>query len=169
MPSEDHQLEHYQLSIDKLSEAGFKHYEISNFAKPGRESKHNMTYWENREYLGFGAGASSFINNIRHKNWDLPSKYIREANTGNGAVESSEKLEPNMAMGETLMLGLRLLEKGVNIPHIEKRFNLSFMEKYGKTLDTLSGDDLISIGNDKIHLTKKGLFLADSVILEFMS
>jgi oxygen-independent coproporphyrinogen-3 oxidase len=169
MPTEDHQLEHYQLSIDKLSEAGFKHYEISNFAKPGRESRHNITYWENREYLGLGAGASSYINSTRSKNWNLPSKYIREANTGQGAVETSEILEPSMAMGETLMLGLRLLEKGVNIPQIERRFSVSFMEKYGDTIGSLTKEDLISVESDQIHLTKKGLFLADSVILEFIS
>ncbi|MGV7221797.1 MAG: radical SAM family heme chaperone HemW [Nitrospinales bacterium] len=169
MPSEEHQLEHYQLSIDMLSEASFNHYEISNFAKPGKESKHNITYWENREYLGLGAGASSYINSTRFKNWNLPSKYIREANAGSGAVESSEKLEPNMAMGETLMLGLRLLEKGVNIPQMERRFSVSFMEKYGNTIGSLTKEDLISVESDQIHLTKKGLFLADSVILEFIS
>ena len=169
MPPEDNQLEHYQLSIDKLSEAGYRHYEISNFAKPGRESQHNITYWENREYLGLGAGATSYINRTRSKNWNLPSRYIKEANSGNGAVESSEKLAPNMALGETLMLGLRLLGKGVNIKQIEKRFGVSFMEIYGKTVDTLSEDDLISIDSDRIYLTKKGLFLADSVILEFIS
>jgi oxygen-independent coproporphyrinogen-3 oxidase len=169
MPSEEHQLEHYQLSINKLSEAGFKHYEISNFAKPGRESQHNITYWENREYIGLGAGASSYINRTRSKNWNLPSRYIREANSGKGAVESSEILEPKMALGETIMLGLRLLEKGINIRQIEKRFSVSFKEIYGITLSALAGDDLISINKDKINLTKKGLFLADSVIMEFIS
>jgi len=168
MPPEDKQLEHYQLSINKLSEAGFKHYEISNFAKPGMESRHNITYWENREYLGLGAGASSYLNRTRFKNWNLPSRYIREAKAGGRAIESSEEIDPKMALGETLMLGLRLLDKGVNIMEIEKRFGIPFMENYGKTLDTLSKDNLISIEGDQLFLTKKGLFLADSVILEFI-
>ena len=169
MPPEDLQLEHYKMAIDMLTEAGYDHYEISNFAKPGKQSRHNTTYWENREYLGLGAGASSFMNGTRYKNWNLPSRYIMKANRGDGAVESSERLEPQRALGETLMLGLRLLEKGVSIRHIEKRFRISLMDIYGKTISALKGDNLIRVDSDRIILTSKGLFLADSVILEFIS
>lgn len=169
MPPEDLQLEHYQASIDRLTQAGYKHYEISNFAKPGKESRHNMVYWENREYLGLGAGASSYVDGVRTKNWNLPSRYIREVNSRGRAVEFAEKLEPGQALGETLMLGLRLLEKGVSMDQLEKRFRISFREVYGKVLSALSGKNLISIDQDRITLTRKGLFLADSVILEFIS
>ena len=169
MPPEDSQLEHYQTAIARLTEAGYRHYEISNFCKPGKLSQHNMTYWENREYLGLGAGASSYLDGARYKNWNLPSRYIKEVDAGGGAVESVERLEPQMALGETLMLGLRLLEKGVNIRQIESRFRVSFMEVYGKTLSVLSGENLISVERGRISLTKKGLFLADTVILEFIS
>jgi len=169
MPPEELQLEHYQMAIDRLTEAGYDHYEISNFAKPGKLCQHNMAYWENREYLGLGAGASSYLGGTRYKNWNLPSRYIREANAGSGAVESAERLEPQRALGETLMLGLRLLEKGVSIRQIEKRFRVSFMDIYGKTISALAGDNLISVDRGQISLTKKGLFLADSVILEFIS
>ena len=169
MPPEDLQLEHYQASIDRLTQAGYKHYEISNFAKPGKECRHNLVYWENREYLGLGAGASSYRNGVRTKNWNLPSRYIREVNSRGRAVEFAEKLEPGQALGETLMLGLRLLEKGVSMDQLEKRFRISFREVYGKVLSALSGKNLISIDQDRITLTRKGLFLADSVILEFIS
>ncbi len=169
MPPEDLQLEHYQASIDRLTQAGYKHYEISNFAKPGKECRHNMVYWENREYLGLGAGASSYVNGVRTKNWNLPSRYIREVNSRGRAVEFAEKLESGKALGETLMLGLRLLEKGVSMDQLDKRFRISFREVYGKVLSALSGKNLISIDQDRITLTRKGLFLADSVILEFIS
>ncbi|MCH8208546.1 MAG: ATP-binding domain-containing protein, partial [Nitrospinae bacterium] len=120
-------------------------------------------------YLGLGAGASSYVDGVLTKNWNLPSRYIREVNSRGRAVEFAEKLEPGQALGETLMLGLRLLEKGVSMDQLEKRFRISFREVYGKVLSALSGKNLISIDQDRITLTRKGLFLADSVILEFIS
>ena len=109
------------------------------------------------------------MNGTRFKNWALPPRYIREAKTGGGAVESAERLEPQAALGETLMLGLRLLENGVSVSQIEKRFRVSFMEVYGKAVSVLSENNLISVDSGRISLTKKGLFLADTVILEFIS
>jgi len=168
LPNEDTQLEMFDTTIRILKDAGYQHYEISNFSKPGMESQHNINYWNNGEYIGIGAGASSYLNGERFKNTKLPSKYIREIKVNKSAIETREKLEPINAMGETLMLGLRLL-KGVSIDAFERRFQVSFDKLYGKTLDQLFHKELITYNQNRIALSKKGLFLADSVILQFMA
>ena len=168
LPHEDIQLEMYKTTIQTLENAGYQQYEISNFSKPGMESRHNINYWNNGEYLGVGAGASSYFNGERFKNTNLPSNYIREIGVKENAIETRERLEPIQAMGETLMLGLRLL-KGISIDVFENRFEVSFQKVYGKVLEPLLNQELITFNQNRIALSRKGLFLADSVILKFIS
>jgi oxygen-independent coproporphyrinogen III oxidase len=168
LPHEDIQLEMYETTIRVLEDAGYSQYEISNFSKPDMESQHNINYWNNGEYLGVGAGASSYLNGERFKNINSPSIYIREIETKANAIDTRERLEPLQAMGETLMLGLRLL-KGISIDVFEKRFQVSFQKVYGKAVEPLLNQELITINQNRIALSRKGLFLADSVILKFMA
>ena len=167
MPEDGHQLELYKKTIERLTKKGFHHYEISNFARQGKECKHNITYWENTNTLGLGAGASSYINGTRFKNINLPAHYIRQVKEGKTAVEHSETLEPRQAMGETIMLGLRLLQ-GISIHQFERRFQVSFTNLFKKIIHSLKEKELILIEDDCLRLSPKGLFLADSVILEFI-
>jgi len=167
MPDDDHQLELYKRTIERLTKKGFHHYEISNFARRGKECKHNITYWENKNTLGLGAGASSYMNGTRFKNINLPAHYIRQVKEKKIAVEHSETLEPRQAMGETIMLGLRLLQ-GISIHQFEKRFQISFINLFKNIVHSLKEKELILIEDDRLRLSPKGLFLADSVILEFI-
>ena len=167
MPEDGHQLELYKKTIERLTNKGFHHYEISNFARKGKECKHNITYWKNSNTLGLGAGASSYINGTRFKNTNLPARYIRQVKEGKTAVEHSETLEPRQAMGETIMLGLRLLQ-GISIHQFERRFQVSFINLFKKIIHPLKEKELILIEDDCLRLSPKGLFLADSVILEFI-
>ncbi len=165
---EEIQLEMFQDTIEILQSAGYQQYEISNYARPGFESLHNLNYWDNGEYLGLGAGASSYLNGERFKNTLLPSRYIREVQTRGSAVKSTEKLAPLNAMGETIMLGLRRL-KGIAIEDFENRFQISFKNVYGKVIDPLLNEGLITLNQNHMALSRKGLNLADSVILKFMA
>jgi len=167
MPEDGHQLELYKKTIERLTKKGFHHYEISNFARQGKECKHNITYWKNTNTLGLGAGASSYINGTRFKNINLPAHYIRQVKEKKTAVEHSETLEPRQAMGETIMLGLRLL-KGISIHQFERRFQVSFINLFKNIIHSLKEKELILIEDDRLRLSPKGLFLADSVILEFI-
>jgi oxygen-independent coproporphyrinogen-3 oxidase len=168
MPEDDFQLEHYKKSIETLGQAGYAQYEISNFCQPGKECKHNLVYWENREYMGLGAGASSYLNGVRRKNCNLPAKYIREIDASGSAIEFEETLEAQKTMEETLMLGLRLI-KGISIDQFETRFETSFAKLYGKVINSLLEKNLITLDKQRLALSSKGLFLADSVIIEFMA
>ena len=167
MPDDNHQLELYKRTIERLTKKGFHHYEISNFARRGKECKHNITYWENKNTLGLGAGASSYMNGTRFKNINLPAHYIRQVKEKKIAVEHSETLEPRQAMGETIMLGLRLLQ-GISIHQFEKRFQISFINLFRNIISSLKEKELVIIEKDYLRLSQKGLFWADSVILEFI-
>ncbi|HIN87642.1 MAG TPA: radical SAM family heme chaperone HemW [Nitrospinaceae bacterium] len=167
MPDDDHQLELYKKTIERLTKKGFHHYEISNFAHRGKECKHNITYWENKNTLGLGAGASSYMNGTRFKNINLPAHYIRQVKEKKIAVEHSETLELRQAMGETIMLGLRLLQ-GISIPQFEKRFQISFINLFRNIISALKEKELVIIEKDYLRLSQKGLFWADSVTLEFI-
>ena len=167
MPENEHQLELYKKTIERLTKRGFHHYEISNFARQGNECKHNIAYWENTNTLGLGAGASSYINGTRFKNINLPAHYIRQVKDKKTAIEHTETLEPRQAMGEAIMLGLRLL-KGISIHQFERRFQVSFIDLFKNIINALKEKELILIKDDCLRLSPKGLFLADSVILEFI-
>jgi oxygen-independent coproporphyrinogen-3 oxidase len=168
MPQEEEQLAQYQQTLRTMADAGYEHYEISNFCRPGRECRHNLIYWNNGEYIGLGPGASSYLAGVRSRNCNLPARYIREVHATGQAVEFEETLEPRQAMGETLMLGLRL-QKGIGIDAFEERFRTTLRQAYGRTLDGLLEKNLIQLDDNRIALSPKGLFLADSVILEFIA
>lgn len=167
MPDNNHQFALYQRTIEILTNNGYNHYEISNFSKLGKECRHNITYWRNTNCLGLGAGASSYISGLRFKNANLPTHYIKNIQENHISIESSESLEPRRAMGETIMLGLRLLQ-GINIHQFEERFQTSFYKIFGNTITSLLKKELIIMEQGQLRLSEKGLFLADSVILEFI-
>jgi len=167
MPADDFQRELFEITIDTLTGAGYEHYEISNYAKPGKQSRHNLNYWVDGEYLGLGAGASSFFNGDRTKNTSLPARYIAQINKSKTAVESRETPDKRQRMGEAVMLGLRLM-KGLNLATFEQQFSISFLDVYVDTIEKLKGMGLLEISGGRAALTHEGLFLADSVIIEFI-
>ena len=168
MPPDDFQRELFEITINTLTSAGYEHYEISNYAKPEKQCRHNLIYWTNGEYLGLGAGASSALKGKRFKNVNLPARYITQINESETAVESRETPDRRQRMGETVMLGLRLRE-GLNLVTFEQQFGMSFHEAFGDTVTRLEKMELMELRNDRAALTREGLFLADSVIVEFIA
>ncbi len=167
LPDDEYQLDLFKRTIQKLGLANYEHYEISNFSKPGKTCQHNINYWNNGEYLGLGAGSSSFFQGVRFKNLNRPGEYIGNIISHGSAIESQEQPDLATAMAETLMLGLRL-RKGISIKNFEKRFQISFKQTYQTVLASLLNEGLINHQNGFLNLTEKGLYLADSVILEFL-
>jgi oxygen-independent coproporphyrinogen-3 oxidase len=167
MPPDDFQRELFEITIDTLTGAGYEHYEISNYAQPGKQSLHNLNYWVDGEYLGLGAGASSFYNGDRFKNTNLPARYIAHINESRTAVESRETPDRRQRMGEAVMLGLRL-RAGLNLSTFQQQFGTSFHNAFGDTVTRLEGMGLLEIRGGRAALTREGLFLADSVIIEFI-
>ncbi len=166
LPTEDLEAEMFEYIISEMERNGFEHYEISNFTKPGFESRHNLMYWDNVEYYGVGAGASGYLDGIRYRNRGPIQHYLKGVSEGNARL-SEEVLSKNEMMEEELFLGLRKKE-GVSIGKFEQKFGTSFEKCYGQIVQELQSDGLLKENNGFIQMTKKGLFLGDTVAEKFI-
>ena len=166
LPKEELEAEMFEYIIAELENAGFEHYEISNFSKPGFESRHNLMYWDNAEYFGIGAGASGYVNGVRYKNHGPIRHYMKAVETGNARI-NEEHLSQREQMEEEMFLGLRK-KSGVSIRRFEEKFVTSFEELYGQVVKDLCNQGLLQVEGQQIRMTKKGLFLGDTVAERFI-
>ena len=166
LPKEDLEAEMFEYIIAELEKAGFEHYEISNFSKPGFESRHNLMYWDNAEYYGIGAGASGYVDGVRYKNHGPIRHYLQAVEAGNARVQE-EVLTLKEKMEEEMFLGLRK-KSGVSKKRFEEKFGLSFEDQYGAVVSELTEQGLLVPDRDIVRMTKKGLFLGDTVAEKFI-
>ena len=166
LPKEDLEAEMFDYIISELEKAGFDHYEISNFSKPGFESRHNLMYWDNAEYYGIGAGASGYVDGVRYKNHGPIRHYLQAVEAGNARVQE-EALTLNEKMEEEMFLGLRK-KSGVSKKRFEEKFGLSFEDQYGAVVAKLTEQGLLVPDRDIVRMTKQGLFLGDTVAEKFI-
>ncbi|SEI52059.1 radical SAM family heme chaperone HemW [Streptococcus equinus] len=166
LPQEDLEAEMFEYIISELEKNGFEHYEISNFTKPGFESRHNLMYWDNAEYYGIGAGASGYLNGVRYRNRGPIQHYLKAVSEGNARL-SEETLTKEEMMEEELFLGLRK-KSGVSIARFEEKFGVSFEERYGQIVMELCNQGLLVPDDNVVRMTKKGLFLGDTVAERFI-
>lgn len=152
-----------------LEKNGYFHYEISNFAKKGFESKHNMDCWNQEEYIGFGIAAHSYINNKRFSNISNLEEYIKNINEENFEknIELHENQTKQDKMKEYMMIGLRKID-GISISEFERRFRISPLFYFRFEIDKLVKENLLEVDLDYIKLTKKGLDFANIVFEEFI-
>ena len=166
LPKEDLEAKMFDYIIAELEKAGFEHYEISNFSKPGFESRHNLMYWDNAEYYGIGAGASGYVDGIRYKNHGPIRHYLQAVEAGNARVQE-EVLTLKEQMEEEMFLGLRK-KSGVSKKRFEEKFGLSFEDQYGAVVSELTEQGLLVPDKDIVRMTKQGLFLGDTVAEKFI-
>lgn len=167
---DDLEREMYWKSKKAFEDAGYIHYEISNYAKPGFESKHNTNCWSQKQYLGFGIAAHSYFNGKRFYNVEDLNKYITNIEKNefenNIIIEEENRTKEDVAK-EYMMLGLRKIE-GVSISEFQRRFELNPLFYFRFEISKLQEMDLIEVDLDNIRLTKKGLDLANIVFEEFI-
>lgn len=166
LPKEELEAEMFEYIIEELERAGFEHYEISNFSKPSFESRHNLMYWDNAEYYGIGAGASGYVNGIRYKNHGPIRHYLSAVEEGNARI-TEEHLSQKEQMEEEMFLGLRK-KSGVSMVRFEEKFGRSFDGLYGEIVKDLVQQGLMQIEGDLVRMTKRGLFLGDTVAERFI-
>ena len=166
--SDDTYLEMYNLLIDKLNDAGYEHYEISNFAKPGFRSRHNSSYWHNIPYLGVGAAAHSYNQESRQWNISNLKEYIRSIEHGIVPYEE-EVLSTDSKFDDYIMTSLRTCE-GIDINYIKENFSIEYYEYLRKESEPHIKNKLLTLSDDgrRIHLTRKGLFLSDGIMSDLM-
>ena len=166
LPKEELEAEMFEYIIAELEKAGFEHYEISNFSKTGFESRHNLMYWDNDEYYGIGAGASGYVDGVRYKNHGPIRHYLKAVEEGSARI-NEEHLSQREQMEEEMFLGLRK-KSGVSIRRFEEKFATSFEELYGQVVRDLCHQGLLQVEGQQIRMTKRGLFLGDTVAERFI-
>lgn len=159
--------EMYHYTIDYLKQNGLNQYELSNFSKEGYECKHNLTYWKCVDYLGIGAGAHSFLQDIRFYNENSIEGYIKYLEKGEKPVEERYKVDFYDKVSEYMFLGLRL-NKGVNGTEFQDLFNQDMFVKYADSFQELEKNKLIEIDGEIVKLTSLGLDLANQVFIKFV-
>jgi oxygen-independent coproporphyrinogen-3 oxidase len=165
--AESDELAMYGWAIDRLEAAGFEHYEISNFAKPGFRSRHNQTYWANYAYFGFGMGAARYVRGRRELNTRSLPEYLLRIERDASAIIQSEELGTWDRALETLAVQLRRCE-GVCPKSFSRQTGLSLEAVAGESLTRLCDLGLLQNDTDGIRLTRQGKYVADAVIAEFM-
>jgi len=167
LPDEDVKIEMYDLVIQMLTSAGYEHYEVSNFARAGKRSRHNQVYWRNEPYFGFGAGAAGYTDGVRSVNLRLPLEYIGAVLDGRSAVQSSEVVEEKTSMAETIMLALRTAD-GLDRRLFWERYGLDPVEFYKDRVQRLVDCGLAEVTREALRLSSRGIYVADEIAEEFL-
>ena len=163
LPTEESTAEFYELAQLELKSAGYLQYEISNWAKPGFESRHNLKYWRREPYLGFGAGAHSFSGGQRWANRHDAAAYVESISEGNNAIESVDTLTPVLALEEEFFLGLRQLT-GIDLSRIEREYGVSLSGKVSE----LAARGMVEKQGNILRLPAGKLSVSNEVIVELL-
>lgn len=198
MPDDDVAATHYEAAMEMLSAAGYHHYEVSNWACmrdrngesapiPERACRHNLIYWRNQEYVGIGPGSHSHLhlassggmedNGVAdgrasiEKRWGNHrpvAGYIKRMRNGQSIEAFDEVITPRLSMGETMMLGLRLLQEGVSKRAFLQKYGVEIDAVYGETLARLADQELITSESGRVCLTSKGMMLGNQIFMQFL-
>ncbi|MFO0953679.1 MAG: radical SAM family heme chaperone HemW [Isosphaeraceae bacterium] len=158
----------YAHTIDRLEAAGLAQYEISNYARPGHECRHNLVYWANEPYFGVGLGAARYVDGVRSVNTrDLPA-YLRRVEAGEPATGPTETLDPESRARETAVLMLRRTAEGLDRSDFRRRTGFDLDTLAGEAVARATGLGLIEDDGQRVRFTREGVFLADSVLCELL-
>ncbi len=164
---EEAEREMYLAAVEELLGAGYRHYEIANFARPGAECRHNLNYWTGGEYLGLGAGAFSYLGGERRGNAGDVEDYCARAEAGRDLTETSERLAPEKSAREALMLGLRLVD-GVELAEFEARTGFDAVALFGDSFDMHRSAGRLEVEEGHLRLTLEGILVANRVMADFI-
>jgi oxygen-independent coproporphyrinogen-3 oxidase len=197
VPDPDLAAEMYTLAEETLDRVSYVHYEISNWAQPGHECRHNLNYWRNQPYLGLGAGAHSYFDKKRWHNVLSPAEYITrlEADWQTApagfvirrpiaeyitrleadwpgpfppSVEEVEEIDEALEMAETMILGLRLVQEGVRLADFRERFGREVTNVYGREIGEMGRAGLLEVDGERVRLTARGRLLGNEVFQRFL-
>ncbi len=166
IPDDEIVAEFYQSIFEVLKKSGFERYEISNFSKKGLESKHNLSYWELDDYLGIGAGASGFINNLRYTNFADTKKYIDAMNKSEKSY-SEHKLSTNDKKSEFVFLGLRK-SAGISIKRYNEKFKSDVFEDFGNIIQKYVESGYLILSEKSLRLAEKSYFISNEIFSDFI-
>jgi oxygen-independent coproporphyrinogen-3 oxidase len=158
----------YAIAIETLRDAGYEHYEVSNFARPGHRCRHNENYWANGEYAGLGVGAASYREGVRAVHVRELDAYVDAALAGGAIPSETERLEGFRRAGEAIMLALRTIQ-GVRLADFKNRYGVDLLEHYAPVVGRFTEAGLLERSDDALRLTERGRFLANLVCGAFVT
>jgi oxygen-independent coproporphyrinogen-3 oxidase len=164
---DDDVAEMYERGLTVLEAGGYKQYEISNVAKPGRRSRHNLKYWSDGAWIGFGCGAHSTVAGTRWKNLASTEDYIACLGIGQSPIVDHQVLTPSARLGDALFTGLRLTD-GLEIATVNRRYSVDIGEMFGRRLEPYCEAGLLEVTPDRWRLTRRGMLLAHEVMAVFV-
>lgn len=165
--TEDLEADMYEKLMNEMEKRGLKQYEISNFGRPGFESRHNLIYWDNEEYIGAGAGAHGYVKGIRYSNAGPLKKYMGPLDEGERPLLSTHTVPVHEQMEEEMFLGLRKTE-GVSLSRFQEKFGQSLEKVYGEIIGEEIGKNNLAIEEGRVKLTKHGRFVGNEVFEKFL-
>jgi oxygen-independent coproporphyrinogen-3 oxidase len=157
----------YLAAMERLEESGYGQYEISNVAKPGRRSRHNLKYWMDGEWLGFGCGAHSTRGGVRWKNISSTQEYIDQVGRGGSLAVDIRRLTPDEQLGDALFTGLRLVD-GIDVNAIQTRYGVDVWRRFGADLEPFLEAGCLRRDASRLSLTRQGMLLAHEVMSVFV-
>lgn len=167
LPSEELDRKMYEVTKDILGRQDYQRYEISNYAKKGKESKHNSSYWQGIDYVGMGLGASSCFQNERYHNTNNLALYMKNLAYEKEIIEDREKQTKQSKMEEFMFLGLRMME-GISKHKFQKKFSIAIEDIYGKKIEKFIAEGLMCKNGDRIALTDRGIDVSNRIFSEFL-
>lgn len=167
IPDEDTERLMYEKTKEKLEKYGYYRYEVSNYAKAGKECRHNMIYWRRKDYIGFGLGASSCLDEVRFKNTDSMEEYLKQPFVSLENRKEREVLPLEEKMAEEMILGLRMIQ-GVSRKSFAKRYGKELDTVYGSVIEKYKQEGLLTEEAGWIRFTEQGLDLSNLVLCEFI-
>ena len=156
----------YETAIETLGDAGFEHYEISNFAKPDFQCKHNLTYWKNNFYIGIGPAAAGYISGSRFENISDIDKYADCIKNDKSPIAERIKISPIEKASQTAVLGLRLI-KGIDLKEYKRKTGFDIFELFKDSIEKNLKLNILQLKNGNLRLTKNALPIADSILCDF--
>ena len=164
LPDDDIQADMYLSAVELLTDIGFEHYEVSNFSLNGFNSRHNLAYWKNQEYYGFGVGAHGYKNGVRYANFETLEQYLENP----FEKKDSKLLSEQDRLEEEIFLGFRIMS-GINIDEINKKYGIDFWGKYGQILDKYENLKLLEKTPQGYKLTPNGVLVSNVILADFLA
>lgn len=176
-PDDDLAADMYDIATERLAQSGFEQYEISNWCQPGFMARHNLQYWHNLPYLGFGPGAHGYAGNVRTIVMRLPQRYVAALQKGHDkklafprtpATSKATQVTRDAEIAETIMMGLRLTQQGIQRTVFQSRFGVDLLELHRPTIEKFVNYGLLEVDETRIRLTQRGRLVSNAVIREMI-
>ncbi|MBC7813365.1 MAG: radical SAM family heme chaperone HemW [Burkholderiales bacterium] len=176
-PDDDLTADMYDLATDMLAQAGYDQYEISNWARPGHECRHNLQYWRNLPYAGLGPGAHGYAGGVRYATILAPQRYIQAMRNEGGktfefpytpATDEPVVVDREAEIAETLIMGLRLTQEGIKRETFQQRFGIDLVELHRSVIEKYTKFGLLHVDDDVVRITQKGRLLSNAIFRELV-